>query len=64
MAPDAWEYIQKIRDVVHDLEQRTQKAKDNVEAIIKLMNAWSKQPLFERKEGTFNLYYTISNSIL
>lgn len=51
VSPDTWEYIQRIRDLVHDLEQRTQKAKENVELIEKLMNAWSKQPLYERKEG-------------
>ncbi len=46
-----WEYIQETRDKVCDLEQRVQKAKDNVEQIQKLMAAWSKTPLFERKEG-------------
>lgn len=47
----AWEYIQETRDKVHDLEQRVQKTKDNVEQVQKLMATWSKQPLFERKEG-------------
>lgn len=45
-----WEYIEKTRDLVHDLEIRVQKAKDNVEEIQKIMTTWSKQPLFERKE--------------
>lgn len=36
--------------MVHDLEQRVQKAKDNVEAIAKLMQTWNKVPLFERKK--------------
>lgn len=45
-----WEYIQKTRDQVIDLESRVQKAKDNVEEIKKLMSTWSKTPLFERKE--------------
>ncbi|XP_076453714.1 LOW QUALITY PROTEIN: dynein beta chain, ciliary-like [Babylonia areolata] len=45
-----WEYIEKTRDQVHDLEVRVQKAKDNVEEIQKIMTTWSKQPLFERKE--------------
>ncbi|XP_033732158.1 dynein beta chain, ciliary-like [Pecten maximus] len=45
-----WEYIEKTRDHVIDLESRVQKAKDNVEEIKKLMNTWSKLPLFERKE--------------
>jgi dynein heavy chain len=47
----AWAYIQETRDKVHDLEQRVQKTKDNVEQIQKLMATWSKLPLFERKEG-------------
>lgn len=45
-----WEYIQKTRDQVIDLESRVQKAKDNVEEIKNLMSTWSKTPLFERKE--------------
>ena len=47
----AWEYIQETRDKVHDLEQRVQKTKDNVEQIQKVMATWTKLPLFERKEG-------------
>ncbi|KAJ8318719.1 LOW QUALITY PROTEIN: hypothetical protein KUTeg_003810 [Tegillarca granosa] len=46
----AWDYIQKIRDRIIDLESRVQKAKNNVEEIQKLMATWSKNPLFERKE--------------
>ncbi|XP_064623162.1 dynein beta chain, ciliary-like [Lineus longissimus] len=46
-----WEYIQETRDTVRDLEQRVQKAKDNVESIQKIMATWNKSPLFERKEG-------------
>lgn len=38
--------------MVHDLEQRVQKAKDNVENITKLMKTWDKMPLFERKKDT------------
>ena len=36
--------------MVHDLEVRVQKAKDNVEEIQKIMTTWTKQPMFERKE--------------
>lgn len=36
--------------MVHDLEQRVQKAKDNVETIRKYMETWNKLPLFERKK--------------
>lgn len=38
--------------MVHDLEQRVQKAKDNVESIGKHMQTWNKLPLFERKKDT------------
>ena len=45
-----WEYIQSTRDQVIDLETRVQKAKNNVDEIVKLMSTWSKAPLFTRKE--------------
>ena len=45
-----WEYIQETRDQVRDLEKRVQKTKDNVDLIKKIMEEWSKTPLFERKE--------------
>ncbi|XP_013396327.1 dynein beta chain, ciliary isoform X2 [Lingula anatina] len=47
----AWDYIVETRDLVQDLEQRVQKAKNNVEEIQKLMATWSNTPLFERLEG-------------
>lgn len=47
----AWEYIEETRDKVYDLDNRVQKAKDNVEKIQKIMATWSKLPLFERTEG-------------
>lgn len=50
LSVDAWEYIEQTRDMVHDLETRVQKAKDNVEMIGKLMQTWVKMPLFERKK--------------
>ncbi|XP_032221173.2 dynein beta chain, ciliary [Nematostella vectensis] len=46
-----WEYIEKTRDMVHDLEKRVQAAKDNIEAMNQLMTKWSEAPLFERKEA-------------
>ena len=52
--PAVWEYIEKTRDQVHDLEVRVQKAKDNVEEIQKIMTTWTKQPLFERKEDKYD----------
>ncbi|GCB69230.1 hypothetical protein scyTo_0001016 [Scyliorhinus torazame] len=45
-----WDYIQTVRDMVHDLECRVQKAKDNVAAILTIMRTWV-SPVFERKEG-------------
>ncbi|XP_078081541.1 dynein axonemal heavy chain 9 [Mustelus asterias] len=45
-----WEYIQAVRDMVHDLECRVQKAKDNVAAMQTIMKTWV-SPVFERKEG-------------
>ena len=46
-----WEYIEGARDLVHDLEMRVQKSKDNVDKLKKIMATWSKTSLFERKEG-------------
>ncbi|XP_071954573.1 dynein beta chain, ciliary-like [Antedon mediterranea] len=48
---EVWEYIQKTRDHVQDLEKRVQKSKDNIESIKKIMEEWSKVALFERKEN-------------
>ncbi|XP_073435796.1 dynein axonemal heavy chain 9 isoform X2 [Dendrobates tinctorius] len=45
-----WDYIQQVRDSVHDLERRVQKARDNVEEILAIMKTWV-LPLFERKDG-------------
>lgn len=45
-----WEYIQDVREAVHDLEQRLQRTKDNVEEMQSLMKSWA-TPLHERKEG-------------
>ncbi|KAL0180147.1 hypothetical protein M9458_025589, partial [Cirrhinus mrigala] len=45
-----WEYIQDVRETVHDLEQRLQRTKDNVEEIQTIMKTWT-TPVFERKEG-------------
>ncbi|XP_043925657.1 dynein axonemal heavy chain 9 [Protopterus annectens] len=45
-----WDYIQTLKDNVHDLEGRVQKAKDNVEEIQNIMKTWV-SPIFERKDG-------------
>ncbi|MCJ8738378.1 hypothetical protein PDJAM_G00035190 [Pangasius djambal] len=45
-----WEYIQDVREAVHDLEKRLQRTKDNVEEIQSIMKNWT-HPIFERKDG-------------
>ncbi|XP_044152524.1 dynein axonemal heavy chain 9 [Bufo gargarizans] len=49
-AHGVWDYIQQVRDSVHDLERRVQKARDNVEEIQSIMKTWV-LPIFERKDG-------------
>lgn len=49
-AHGVWVYIQEVRDIVHDLEKRVQKARDNVEEIQSIMKTWV-LPIFERKDG-------------
>ncbi|XP_060795606.1 dynein axonemal heavy chain 9-like [Neoarius graeffei] len=53
-----WEYIQDVREAVHDLEKRLQKTKDNVEEMQSIMNNWA-HPIFEKmdekKETLLNL---------
>ncbi|XP_062482469.1 dynein axonemal heavy chain 17 isoform X3 [Pezoporus occidentalis] len=44
------EYIQQMRDVLYDLQNRVQKAKLNVENITQLIEVCSADPLFERKD--------------
>ncbi|XP_074120841.1 dynein axonemal heavy chain 9 [Sminthopsis crassicaudata] len=45
-----WDYIIKITASVHDLEQRIQKTKDNVNEIQTIMKTWE-SPIFKRKAG-------------
>jgi dynein heavy chain len=56
-----WDYIQAIRDKVHDLEMRVQKTKDNIEEIKQIMTTWSKVPLFERKEDKGTCYLSLAD---
>lgn len=49
VAAEAWEYIEKTRDKLRDFEQRTQKCKDNVTEIQRIMATWKTLPLHERK---------------
>ncbi|PSN39336.1 Dynein beta chain [Blattella germanica] len=48
---DVWTYVEKIRELVEDLQGRVLKAQQNVDAIHELINTWSLTPLFERKDG-------------
>ncbi|XP_062965627.1 dynein axonemal heavy chain 9 [Cynocephalus volans] len=45
-----WDYVIQITNSIHDLEERIQKAKDNVEEIQNIMKAWV-TPIFKRKDG-------------
>ena len=49
---DILEYINSIYKIVQDLEERVQKAKDNVTKINEIMNVWAQSPIFERKTDT------------
>ncbi|ESO06976.1 hypothetical protein HELRODRAFT_171011 [Helobdella robusta] len=44
------EYLQNIKSIVINFEQRLQQSKDNVGQIQKIMATWSKVPLFDRSE--------------
>ncbi|XP_057356823.1 dynein axonemal heavy chain 9 isoform X5 [Manis pentadactyla] len=45
-----WDYVSQITNSIHDLEQRIQKTKDNVEEIQNIMKTWV-SPIFKRKDG-------------
>ncbi|KAL0984038.1 hypothetical protein UPYG_G00136240 [Umbra pygmaea] len=45
-----WDYIQKMHQLVCDLETRLQRTKDHVEDIQNCMRAWA-TPLYDRREG-------------
>uniref|UniRef100_A0A2K5EHB9 Dynein axonemal heavy chain 9 n=1 Tax=Aotus nancymaae TaxID=37293 RepID=A0A2K5EHB9_AOTNA len=45
-----WDYVTQITSRIHDLEQRIQKTKDNVEEIQNIMKTWV-APVFKRKDG-------------
>ncbi|XP_053322781.1 dynein axonemal heavy chain 11 [Spea bombifrons] len=48
---DCWDYIVTMKTIVHDLEQRVQQSKDNIEAIQHIMKTWAEQPLYSRKDN-------------
>lgn len=49
--PRCWEYICILKDTIYQLERRLQKTKDNTEVMKNLMNGWSKQLMFCRKDN-------------
>ncbi|XP_053544923.1 dynein axonemal heavy chain 9 [Bombina bombina] len=49
-AQGVWEYVQQVRDSVHDLERRVQKTRDNIDEIQAIMKTWV-LPIFERKDA-------------
>ncbi|GAB1297122.1 Dynein axonemal heavy chain 17 [Apodemus speciosus] len=48
---DVIEYIQEMREILHNLQTRIQKAKQNIDGITQAMQEWSANPLFERKDN-------------
>ncbi|XP_008590720.1 PREDICTED: dynein heavy chain 17, axonemal-like [Galeopterus variegatus] len=46
-----FQYIQEMREILHNLQNRMQKAKQNIEGISQAMKDWSANPLFERKDN-------------
>lgn len=48
--PGAQAHISVVMDDIHDLEQRTQRARHNVEEMQTIMQSWV-APIFERKDS-------------
>ncbi|XP_059763861.1 dynein axonemal heavy chain 17 isoform X1 [Balaenoptera ricei] len=46
-----FEYIQEMREMLYNLQNRIQKAKQNIEGISQAMKDWSANPMFERKDN-------------
>ncbi|XP_030631015.1 dynein heavy chain 17, axonemal-like [Chanos chanos] len=46
-----WEYIQKMRDTLHDFQSRISMAKCNVDTMRAMMKEWAVTPMFERKDS-------------
>lgn len=47
-------YISDLRDDLQSLEERVQRAKNNVEKIIKSIKSWGSTPMYERQGGDAN----------
>ncbi|XP_039082400.1 dynein heavy chain 17, axonemal [Hyaena hyaena] len=45
------EYIQDMREILYNLQNRMQKAKQNIDGISQVMKDWSANPMFERKDN-------------
>ncbi|XP_025715360.1 dynein axonemal heavy chain 17 isoform X2 [Callorhinus ursinus] len=45
------EYIQEMREILQNLQNRIQKAKQNIDGISQAMKDWSANPMFERKDN-------------
>uniref|UniRef100_A0A667HHJ3 Dynein axonemal heavy chain 17 n=1 Tax=Lynx canadensis TaxID=61383 RepID=A0A667HHJ3_LYNCA len=45
------EYIQDLREILHNLQNRMQKAKQNIDGISQAMKDWSANLMFERKDN-------------
>ncbi|XP_030057583.1 dynein axonemal heavy chain 11 [Microcaecilia unicolor] len=48
---NCWDYIVRVKNLVHDLEQRFQQSKDNVSVVQQIMMRWTEQSLFSRKDN-------------
>nr|KAF6455670.1 dynein axonemal heavy chain 17 [Rousettus aegyptiacus] len=46
-----FDYIKEMREILHNLQNRMQKAKQNIESISQAMKDWSSNPMFERKDN-------------
>ncbi|XP_070081975.1 dynein axonemal heavy chain 17 isoform X1 [Equus caballus] len=46
-----FEYIQEMREILYNLQNRMQKAKQNIDGISQAMKDWSANPMFERKDN-------------
>ncbi|KAK7067107.1 hypothetical protein SK128_011277 [Halocaridina rubra] len=46
-----WEYIEVLRDTVHNLERRVQKVQENVRRLDDILDTWVQKPIYQRKDG-------------
>ncbi|XP_039715555.1 dynein axonemal heavy chain 17 isoform X6 [Pteropus medius] len=46
-----FDYIKEMREILHNLQNRMQKTKQNIENISQAMKDWSSNPMFERKDN-------------